>query len=490
MGAFSFTTGQSLLLALLVFSAVAVALQMALALGHRLFQVRQRMFRARIVDAYTDPIIELLTGEVDEAGRSAFVAALPTVAAQRAVVVEMLLSSVAKVRGEAQATVARVMEEAGFTAYYLRRLGSHRARERAIAAEVLGEMRAVSALDALLATLRDRSPVVTVVAARALGKLSQPEAVRALMDEYARGRLPSGIVASSLLGMGPAGGPALQALLHADDATVRALAASLIGLLDWTPAGDDLLALLRDEEATVRARAAESLGRLGTETATAPLLALLRDVEREPRVATAEALGQLGDPAAAEGLAAALADEQHDVRLAAATALGTLGAAGLRALSRATRGGDLQARAYAVEVLQRAGRDELIGAESSDEVTPEPLPTLAEPLPTVAVARTDTRVPTPLAGHWAKDLTPQLPLPRGEGELERARATSATDAAVKPPRRKRPKRPPTDGAVRSRPNAPADADLLLPPASALEIGLLTLPGTTTPDVTPHPMPRM
>ena len=449
MGAFSFTTGQSLLLALLIFSGVAVALQMTLALGHRLFQVRRRMFRAWVVDAYTDPIIELLTGDVDEAGRSAFVASLPTAPAQRAVVVEMLLSSVAKVRGEAQETVARVMDEAGFTAYYLRRLGGRRTRERAIAAEVLGEMRAVSALDALLTTLRDRSPVVRVVAARALGKLSQPEAVHALMDEYALGRLPSGIVASSLLGMGPAGGPALQSLLHAEESSVRALAATLTGLLDWTPAGDDLLALLRDDDANVRARAAESLGRLGTETATGPLLALLRDAEREARVTSAEALGQLGDPAAVEGLATTLADEQHDVRLAAAAALGSLGAAGLRALGRVTRGGDAQARAYAVEVLQRAGRDDLIGAENTD-YTPEPLPA-------VKVARTDTRVPTP-AGQAAK--------------------------------RKRPKRTPTDGAIRPRPQAPTEPDRPLPPVVAPEIGLLELSDHAKPEAMPRPMPLM
>ncbi|MGH2485673.1 MAG: HEAT repeat domain-containing protein, partial [Ktedonobacterales bacterium] len=309
-----------------------------------------------------------------------------------------------------------------------------------------------------------------------------PEAVRALMDEYARGRLPSGIVASSLLGMGPAGGPALQALLHADEAPVRALAATLIGLLDWTPAGDDLLALLRDDAASVRSRAAESLGRLGTQTATAPLLALLRDAEREARVASAEALGQLGDPAALEGLAAALADEQHDVRLAAAAALGTLGATGPRALGRVTRGGDPQARAYAVEVLQRAGRDDLIGAVNTED-TPELLPA-------VAVARTDTRVPT-LARQIAiaaRDLTPQPPLPQGEAES--SRQPSATDSAVKPARRKRPKRAPTDGAVRPRPKAPIEPDLPLPPAVAPEIGLLTLPDSAMPERAPHLTPLM
>lgn len=431
----SFTIAQSILTALLVFSALAVALQMTLALGHRLFQMRQRMFRARVVAAFTDPIIELLAGDVDEAGRRRFIASLPSDAAQRAVVVEMLLSSVVKVRGDARETVSHVLEEAGFTEYYLRRLGNRAERERAIAAEVLGEMRATSAMGELLNTMRDPSPVVRVVAARALGKLAQAAAVSPLLAEYASGRLPSGIVASSLLRMGPAAGPALQTRLRDDDPRIRALCANLIGLLDWIPACEALLALLDDEDATVRRQAAESAGRLGADTATEPLLACLRDIDRGVRVAAAEALGRLGDPAAAWELAEALTDDEHDVRLATATALMSLGATGPRVLSDITRGGDPQARAYAIEVLQRTGHDALIA-------TPAPAlePAAAiESLPIEVSIRVDTRVVVE-------------PAPATVGSRQRVTI-------------------PTDGALRP---LPEEIELPVPPELAPEIALLTL----------------
>ena len=445
----SFTTAQSILMALLVFSVLAAALQMIFALGHRLYQVRHRMARARIVAAYMDSIIELLAGEVSAAKRREFIAALPTGATDRAIVIELLLSSVAKVRGEARATATRVLEEAGLTTYYLRRLRKRAVRERALAAEMLGEMRAISAKHALLAALRDRSPVVRVVAARALGKLGQPAAVPKLLAEYASGRLPSGIVSTSLLHLGPAAGPALQTRLHDGDPRVRALAARLIGLLDWTPAAGDLVALLGDDDAATRVEAAASLGRLGTENATEPLLARLSDASPDARVAAAEALGRLGDPDSCAGLAAALEDPRHEVRAAAASALVALGAPGLRMLADITRRGTSLARAYAVEALQRAGEDERIGPAGTFEPAPETLPVAAP-------ARTDTRV-----------------------AVEPAWSAVVSVAAA---------RPPSDGAVRPESSAP-----MLEPLVALDIaaiGALTLEELAEPSTAERPAPLM
>lgn len=444
MTLFSFTIARSLLTALLVFSVLAGVLQLVVALAHRLYDVRQRMARARVVAAYTDPIIELLVGEGDEQGRRDFIASLPRDTTERAMVVDLLLSSALKVRGDARETVTRVLNDAGLADEYLRRLNRRSTRERALAAEALGEMRVVSAMDALVLRLHDRSPVVRVVAARALGKLGQPEVVAPLLAGFADGRLPSGIVASSLLHLGPQAGPALATRLCDERASIRALAAKLIGLLDWTPAADDMLALLEDVDRAVRVEAAVSLGRMGTDSATAPLLARLLDPDTEARMASAEALGRLGDPAATRGLVMALGDHEHEVRMAAATALAALGTSGLRTLARVARDEDTQTRAYAVEVLQRAGREDLLTTPAGEPVHAPA--TESAPLPVASPLRTDTRV---------------LAAP--------SHAVSSSTHA------------PTDGALRASPaEDPAETLPVPPEIAAMPAALLALPDVVEP----------
>ncbi|MGH2514601.1 MAG: HEAT repeat domain-containing protein [Ktedonobacterales bacterium] len=355
MGASPLSGAAPLLLGVLAASMAVIVGLLLLVAGHKVYAARRAMFVARIRHRYTGAIVALLADDADEPARQTFLRELPVTSLEREVVADLLLDAVVQVRGTAREGLTHLFTEAGFTDMYMRRLSQRGARTRIRAAQALGEISARDALPTLVRLLDDRSRDSRLVACRALGVLGLPEATSPLLAAYARGNLPSGVVAAAILRIGVAAGPALQLRLRDDCVPVRRLAAELVGLLGWLPAAGDVAALLSDADDAVRLRAVRSLGRLGATDVTARVADLLRDTHVTVRVGAALALGQIGDPDAAPSLGGALADADHEVRVAAADALAALGDAGMRELDYVLQNGQPVARAHAVEALQRCG---------------------------------------------------------------------------------------------------------------------------------------
>jgi hypothetical protein len=166
---------------------------------------------------------------------------------------------------------------------------------RSAAARSLGELRAVDAVPALTAALRDGVGDVREQAALALGSIESEAAVPALAES-------------------------LRADRHRD---VREAAAWALGETE-SVAGTMALseALAAESSWKLRAHIVAALGETGRDEAVPALGRALADREERVRRAALDGLSAIGSPAAAELLLAALRSEDADIRRSAARALG------------------------------------------------------------------------------------------------------------------------------------------------------------------------
>ena len=162
---------------------------------------------------------------------------------------------------------------------------------------IKGHIKAASAVEPLIATLKDKDSGIRYNAAHALGKIGDNRAV----------------------------GPLIAVLLKDIDGSVRASAAEALGHIGDKGAVEPLILALKDTSEGVRYSVAHALGMLGDKRAVDPLIVALNDSCTYVRWNAAEALGKIRDKKAAEPLIAALKDANPDVRRLAANALSELG---------------------------------------------------------------------------------------------------------------------------------------------------------------------
>lgn len=266
----------------------------------------------------------------------------------------LVFAYLAQVRGDAAACLVEALRQRSAIQRVLRRAHSGSARRRARAAERLGLIASPEAearLTELITADNDRD--VRIVATRALGKTASAAAARALLHSLSRpSPVPEGIVASALLELGPEAVPALRAELEGGRRQ-RAMAATVLGLLDELPAWPELVANVTGGDFEVRASAVRALGRLGLPQAAGAVAACLDPAEEpELRAVAARALGGIGDPRSGPALAECLGDPHYWVAHNAAVALAALGEAGEAELTRAAQG-EGSGAAHAGEALAR-----------------------------------------------------------------------------------------------------------------------------------------
>jgi HEAT repeat protein len=191
------------------------------------------------------------------------------------------------------------------------------------AAQQLGELRASQAVAPLIACLRDRRYRVQVAAAQALGAISDPAAVPALIrmfdgqtyglieEDGAPGRYFA-ILEGAAHALGRIGIPLaierLLAQLHQDAHIYRdvtAAAAVALGFARHPEAFPNVLKGLSSPNHFVRYYAAQALGEFGNPDAVEPLIQILYDPVYTVQIAAAQALGTLQDGRAAVSLRAA-----------------------------------------------------------------------------------------------------------------------------------------------------------------------------------------
>ncbi len=310
-----------LLLVATVLLAIAVVLLATLAVRRLVLARKER--RSAAAERRVRPIaIELMEGVAEPpALRPADQAALARVIGRYS----------RKVSGVASERIAGYFRDGGGLEAALAALHSRHEWRRAAAAYALGDMACDEAVPALLDALQDRSGEVRTAAARSLGRLRRPEAVLPLAEMLVAHRVPRGLAGSALLELGVAAVPELHRIAGHDDAPVRSIAITVLGLAG--DSGDAGLAIeaLRDPAADVRAAAARALGRIGTPAAEPALRAALDDGVHFVRAEAAASLGTINArPALPQLLAIARTDRFRPAR-AAAQAVAAIDLGALRA---------------------------------------------------------------------------------------------------------------------------------------------------------------
>jgi len=193
----------------------------------------------------------------------------------------------------------RELAESSVAGPLLGALGDRSWRVRMAAAEGLARERDDSAIDALVAALRERhrDPAVLNAALTAL--------VRASQDVV----------------------PALLPLMDSPDADVRTYAALALGLLEDRRAVPRLVRALGDDDANVRFHAVEALGRVASREAALPVTAVAETRDFSVAFAALDTLARIGEPSVAPRLVPLLDDPL--LQSAAVDALGALGSAGV-----------------------------------------------------------------------------------------------------------------------------------------------------------------
>jgi hypothetical protein len=266
-----------------------------------------------------------------------------------------VLSLLGNVSGAARELLVELLTRRGVLDSARCGLRSRRAHVRIEAVRVVGLLRSGEDLPQVVALMGDPRPEVRVAAARTLGGLTDARAARPLLGGLSCSRpVPPHVVTHALLALGAAAHPVLVDALNHPHATVRAVAAEVLGCGGVVAAVPLLVRLLsEDAELVVRLAAVRALARTGTPATAAVLIRFVgRGSPDELRIAVAEALGVLGDPAAADTLGFLLAEEPHRLAHNASRSLLRLGDHGRDTLA-SVAGGSLgpAAAAHAAEAL-------------------------------------------------------------------------------------------------------------------------------------------
>ena len=183
---------------------------------------------------------------------------------------------------------SRYLERLPFVPRAPRNLAS--TRERAAEQLALVAPQDPRAIDALIRALRDENPEVQ----RALRRIGPSEHLTAaLHDRHPRIRRGSAEVLGDLGPRAIASVPALAHALNDKDGAVRAAAARGLGTIGAPSAVKPLIASLNDVNANVRATAAESLGKIRARESLPTLTEKLSDPETSVRVKAAQAIWRI-----------------------------------------------------------------------------------------------------------------------------------------------------------------------------------------------------
>jgi hypothetical protein len=262
-----------------------------------------------------------------------------------------VVSLLSKVRGESRTALMQLLEEWGSLARASSGLRSRRAVTRASAAELIGYTGRADLAAELQGLLQDPVAHVRRVTVRALGRIGDPGSARPIVDALEDGgEIPVSAAGHALLRIGTGALPALSVASRSGRPSLRAMAATLIGLLGDTDEIDNLVPLLADDCAAVAAAAATALGHLGTPRVLGPLTAATFGTPDEVRAAAAAALGRVGSPGAAPILQRLVSDPVHQVASNSAHALAQLGDPGRQTLLELHGAGGRPA-AYAAEAI-------------------------------------------------------------------------------------------------------------------------------------------
>ncbi len=213
------------------------------------------------------------------------------------------------------------------------------------AAEALGGIGDIRAVDPLIQVLRDKNKdiEVRIQVADALGKIGNFRAFEPLLKTIKKVAKKEAYDGTLLIeyneeyeaffntltwALGNISDPRaidrLIKILKNEDDYVQSAASEALAKIG-KPAVEHLIQALNDNNWTVRWEAIDALGKIKDIRAFESLLQALKDVKSEVRWKAAEALGKIGDKRAGDHLVKALEDEEQHVRYEATMALSEIG---------------------------------------------------------------------------------------------------------------------------------------------------------------------
>jgi HEAT repeat protein len=259
----------------------------------------------RVEDAWEDQILEAMTGgvAVDE-----IILRLPE--RQRPYFMGFLSRFVQRVRGPER---RQLLELARPLLPVLQdQLESRSAETRARAVHTLGLLSAPGQTQALVEALDDPSPLVAMVAARALTRERSPEHAGVIVRHLHRFESwrPS-YLAAMLAAFGPEIGPALRDSLadRRQSSRVRLVSAAALNRLNDPAAAEAAYqVLLEEQDPGLLAEVLRLLRKVGHADHLPGIRARLDDPSEAVRLAAVRALGELGDPSDVPRLIGAMDD--------------------------------------------------------------------------------------------------------------------------------------------------------------------------------------
>ncbi len=211
------------------------------------------------------------------------------------------------------------------------------------------------AVPALIERLSDDNYYLRRNVAYVLGKIKDVSAVPALLGALeGEDKQMRCYAAEAFRGFGAPAVPALLNYLKDGDEHVQRTATRALGVIKDVSAVPALIEYLKDKN--VRLHAAEALGWIGDRSAVPALLKDLNDEDKQVRCSAAWALGEIKDPSAVPALIERLSDDEHYVRCLAAEALAKIGdASSIPAIVERLKDENAYVQRYAVEALEKIG---------------------------------------------------------------------------------------------------------------------------------------
>jgi HEAT repeat protein len=278
-----------------------------------------RMWK-QVEDTWEEQILEAMTGTPEPGGIFDRVPGR-----QRSYFVGFLSRFVERVRGPERRQLLQLARP--LLPILTRQLTSRSAETRARAVHTLGLLSEPGHTQPLVAALDDPSPLVAMVAARALTREWSPEHAGVIVGHIHRFEswLPS-YLAAMLAASGPAIAPALRESLadRRQSARVRTVAAAALNRLnDPAAAGTAYRALLEEDDPDLLSEVLRLLRKVGTAEHLPGVRARLDAPSEAVRVAAVRALGELGGADDVPRLLEALRDPSRWVVEHAARGLAT-----------------------------------------------------------------------------------------------------------------------------------------------------------------------
>lgn len=215
------------------------------------------------------------------------------------------------------------------TEKYMVELSCANDQRRITAAENLGDIGAIQAIEPLMEIMSAKKEEVSMAAARALSKIKDDkvleELVKALAnpDKWLPARVAEVIIAHGQLSV-----PILlRFLAETDDPTVKANYIEILGEIKDLQSVPALISELNSFYPEVRVKSALALGNIKDKRAVENLIKKTEDKEGSVRAIAARSLGKIKDSQAIGALQKLLYDQEWNVRINAIEALGEFGPA-------------------------------------------------------------------------------------------------------------------------------------------------------------------